>query len=233
MAKKVSQIIEEQIQFWRLKNDRSAIVHSPLKKLPIITVSREFGAKGAVLATVLGDKLGFKVWDKDLLEIISKKLGSNNEYMQSIDENRRTMLEDTIFGFMRHKGTNLNYFIYLVKAIRKIEDIGNSIIVGRGANFICKQKNSFHIRIVSPLVQRVEDYAKKEGISKKKSRSIILQKDAERATFTKQNFNQDIDIASNYDLVINSASFPLETIAEIVNTAYACKIMSREKVLTK
>lgn len=224
MAKKVAQIIEEQVQFWGLKNSSNKNFPSFSKHLPVITVSREFGAKGAALSSILGNKLGFKVWDKELLDVISKKLGSNNEYIQSLDENRRSLLEDTIFGFMNHKGTNLNYFIYLVKAIRSIEKLGNSIIVGRGANFICSDIKSFHVRIVSPLEKRVNYYAQKEQISNKNSLAILTQKDVERANFIKHNFNKDIELASNYDLVINSSSFPLETIAEIVSTAYACKV---------
>ncbi|MEQ9309056.1 MAG: cytidylate kinase-like family protein [Balneolaceae bacterium] len=232
MAKKVAQMIEEQVQFWRLKNSSKATFPASVKHLPIITVSREFGARGAEIATILGHKLGFKVWDKDLLDVISIKLGSNKEYMQSLDENRRSLLEDTIFGFMNQKGTNLNYFIYLVKAIRSIENIGNSIIVGRGANFICRNSNSFHIRVVSPLEKRVKYYAQKEGISSKNSLEIITKKDSERANFITRNFNKNIDASSNYDLVITSGSFDLDTVAEIISTAYTCKITDKEKVLT-
>lgn len=231
MAKKVAQMIEEQVQFWRLKNSSNKKLASSANHLPIITVSREFGARGAELATILGNKLGFKVWDKDLLDVISKKLGSNNEYIQSLDENRRSLLEDTIFGFMNHKGTNLNYFIYLVKAIRSIEKLGNSIIVGRGANFICRNPKSFHVRIVSPFEKRMEYYSQKERLSKNESLILLKQKDLERSVFITHNFNKNIDQSSNYDLVINSSTFPLETIAEIVNTAYMCKITDKEPAL--
>ena len=228
MAKKVAQIIEEQVQFWGLKNNPEKNISSPFKKLPVITVSREFGAKGAALAEIIGEKLGFKVWDKDLLDVISKKLGSNKNYMQAIDENRRSMLEDTLFGFMNHKGTNLNYLIYLVKAIRSIEDLGNSVIVGRGANFICRNKHSFHVRIVSPLERRVQDYADKEQLTKQESLQFVTQKDKERANFVEYNFNKDLELASNYDLVINSSSFPLEVIAEIICTSYTNKLTGKE-----
>ncbi len=227
MAKKVAQMIEEQVQFWGLKNSPTKKHSSSLQKLPVITISREFGAKGAALASVLSEKMGFKVWDKELLDVISRKLGSNKDYMQAIDENRRSMLEDTFFAFMNQKSTNLNYFIYLVKSIRSIEELGNSIIVGRGGNFICRNPKSLHIRMVSPLDTRIEYISKKEGLTKQRATTLITQKDAERANFTKQNFNRDIDLSSNYDLVLNSASFPIETIAEIVSTAYTCKLTDK------
>ena len=224
MAKKVAQIIEEQVQFWTLKNASKPQKGVSYKKLPIITISREFGASGASLAKVLGEKLGFKVWDKELFDVISQKLGGNPEYLQSLDENIRSLVEDTLFGFMNHKGTNLNYLLYLVKAIRAIENQGNSIVVGRGANFISTNKKSFHVRIVAPLEQRVLWYAKKESITKHDALKFVTQKDKERSKFISQNFNRDVEASNAYDLILNSSAFPLDTLAEIVSTAYTCKI---------
>ena len=220
MAKKIAQMIEEQIQFSTLKSTPGKFSSQSSKKQPIITISREFGARGAALSSHIGHKLGFKVWDKELLEVISENLGSNKEFIASLDENRRSALEDTIFGFMNHKGTNLNYLIYLVRAIRAIEKFGNGIIVGRGANFICRDPNSFHLRIVCPIKNRVEDYAEREQITKDEALSIIGKKDAERASFVNYNFNKDIALPTHYDLVINSASFSLEEISEFVFNIY-------------
>lgn len=224
-------MIEEQVQFWMIKNSSEKQFARRGQKLPIITVSREFGAKGAALASELGEKLGFKVWDKDLLQIISEKLGSNKEFIQSLDENRRSLVEDTIFGFLNQRGTNLNYLIYLVRTVRAIERYGNSIIVGRGANYICQKPNSFHVRVVCPLKKRIADYAQKENISKDEAYVIIEQKDTERESFTKYNFNRDVSTPSDYDLVINSASFSLDEMVELAIDAYQRKIGYQIRIL--
>lgn len=223
MAKKVAQMIEEQLQFWRMSHPESRKGKSLAKKQPVITISREFGAKGALLANELGTKLGFKVWDKEILDIISQKLGSSSEYLQALDENTRNLLEDTIFGFMNHKGTNLNYQIYLVKAIRSIEDHGNSIIIGRAANFICRNPHSLHVRVVCPLEERIKRYSVSNNISLKQARTTIQQKDLERENFTLFNFNRDVEQASHYDLILNSARFSMDEMVEVVMQAYKLK----------
>lgn len=223
MAKKVPQIIEEQVQFWMRKKSAEKKFSFPEKKMPVITISREFGAKGAALAELLGDQLGFKVWDKDLLTVISDEIGASKEFIKSLDEARRSMVEDTIFGFMNQKGTNLNYLIFLVKTVRMIEKYGNSIIVGRGANYICRSSRALHVRIVAPLRKRVADYAKAKGISKMKASGIVLQKDEERKSFTQYNFSRDLGNPSDYDLLINSDTYSLEEMAKIVLQAYELK----------
>ena len=222
MAKKVQQMIEEQVHFWKLK-------HTPKQtsgldsKHPVITISREFGAKGAELAKALESRIGFKVWDKELLQIISEKLDSKDSILESLDENHRSLVEDTIFGFMNQRGTNLNYLLYLVRAVRAIENIGGSIIVGRGANYICRHSKSFHTRVVAPLKTRVEQYAFAEHTSKDQALVLITKKDKERKDFVMHNFNHEIDDPADYDVVINSASFSMDEMVEIVIAAYEQK----------
>lgn len=223
MAKKVPQMIEQQIQFWMRKESPGKEILSSKKKLPVITISREFGAKGAAFAAELGTRLGFKVWDKDLLALISENIGSKKEFIKSLDESRRSLLEDTIFGFINHRETNLSYLIFLVKAVRALEKFGNNIIVGRGANYICQNQNSFHIRVVCPFKTRVRNYARDHQIPRNEASDIIMKKDAERESFTKYNFNRDISNASDYDLTINSETYTMDEMAEIVMCAYELK----------
>lgn len=223
MSKKVPQIIEEQVQFWMRKKSAEKNFTYPGKKMPVITISREFGARGAALAGLLGDQLGFKVWDKDLLTVISNEIGASKEFVRSMDEARRSLVEDTIFGFMNQKGTNLNYLIFLVKTVHMIEKYGNSIIVGRGANYICKSPKSFHLRVVAPLRKRIEDFAKANDLSKMEASGIVLQKDEERKSFTQYNFSRDLGNPSDYDLLINSETYSLAEMAEVVTHAYRLK----------
>ncbi|MEQ8524284.1 cytidylate kinase-like family protein [Gracilimonas sp.] len=233
MSKKVPQITEQQIQFWIRKEAAQKGVPVPNKKFPIITISRQFGAKGAALATELGTQLGFKVWDKDLLELISKNIGSDKEFIKSLDESRRGLLEDTIFGFIHHRETNLSYLIFLIKAVRALEKFGNGIIVGRGANYICQHKDSFHVRVVCPLKKRIQNYAQDYQIPKVEASEIIMKKDTERENFTKYNFNQEINNSSDYDLIINSNTYSITEMAELVIRGYEIKTGFKISTLKK
>lgn len=220
MAKKVAQMIEEQVQFWRLNNRSGTRYPNPGRRKPVITISRSFGARGAALALELQEKLGFKVWDKELLKVISEKLNKSDEFVQALDEHYQNPVEDAIFGFLNQPGTNLNYMLYLVKAVGAIEQLGNAIIVGRGANYICQRSDSFHLRVVSPLKNRIENYAEREQISLIQATKIVEQKDKERADFTRRNFNRNIDEPSDYDLMINSGTFTMDEMVSVILKAY-------------
>lgn len=222
-VRKASQIIEEQIQSWKLRHTVTSS-RAPKKQIyPVITISREFGARGAAFASHLAKKIGYKVWDKDLLQAITIEVGSGLKMVESVDERRRQTVEDAVTGFFHNMPTNVSYLRSLIRVVNKIEEYGNSIIVGRGANYICKNPKALHVRIVSPLKFRIEEFAKRENISKTEAKRLIQDKDKERKVFVNQNFHRDMNESSDYDMVINAKSFTLDEMAEIVINAYEKK----------
>lgn len=226
MGRKITQIVEEQINTWRHQNPPDYQSKSRKESKPIITVSREFGARGAALGRLMGEKMGFKVWDKELLLAIADELGSSEKMLETVDERLRKPVEDAVAGYLKNINTNVNYLLSLIRVVKTIETYGDCIIVGRGANYICQKESSFHIRIVCPLQKRVVEYANREDISKDEALSTIQKKDTERADFIKYNFNKDIDNASDYDLLLNSGTYSLEEMADIAYDAYKKKMKS-------
>lgn len=224
MAKIIQKILEDQIKTWEHKSSgKEKIVTPKGQPFPVITISREFGARGSALALLMGEKIGFKVWDRNILQTIAGRLGSNEKFVESLDENRRDMIEDAFVGFMNRASTNVNYLRTLNRVIKMIEQRGNAIIVGRGANFICRNPHSFHLRIVSPVEKRAADYASREGISKEETISMMKETDTERAEFIRHYFKKDVTEPSLYDLVLNSGSFSLTEMMGIVIEAYEQK----------
>lgn len=223
MTKKALKIIEEQMKAWKHSNTIAGS-RTPVKKVfPVITVSREFGAEGAALASKIGKLIGFKLWDKELLQAISNELGGGIRTIEILDERRQKTVEDTVSGFLMNIPTNMNYLRSLIRVIHTIEEYGNSIIVGRGANFICKNPKSLHIKVICPINKRVLDYAKKMNLTQPEAREIIERKDRERQDFISQNFHKDISSPLNYDLVLNSERLTVDQMSAIVLEAYEKK----------
>lgn len=52
----------------------------------IITISREFGSGGREIGKRLADELGFKYYDKEIINEIAKETGMSEEYIQNISE---------------------------------------------------------------------------------------------------------------------------------------------------
>lgn len=232
MSNILNRIINEQIKTWERENSGKKIILPPRgKTFPIITISREFGARGAALAALMGEKIGFKVWDRNILQVIAEQLGSDQRMVEEMDETHRELIEDMVAGFLKNVNTNVNYLRSLNKTVKTIEAKGNSIIVGRGANYICSKPTSLHVRIVAPFEIRVKEYAEREGLDKEEALRIVQETDTEREEFVRYYFKKDISNSSDFDVILNSAIFSLEEMMNIVMMAYKQKTNHQLRVL--
>ena len=223
MKSKATKIVENQVNRWvRNKNNKSG--KSSGKSInPIITISREFGAEGAAIGKKLSEKLDFEFWHNDLLKLISEESGLDEKFLQSLDEKRQQSIKDAMMGMLKTSATNVQYLQSIIKVIKTIEMQGNSIIVGRGANYICTKPKALHVRVVRPKTKRIKSYAAKNTITEPEARRKIDEMDKEREDFVRHHFNQDVNDSSTYDIVINSGTFQQEEIMDIILKSYAQK----------
>ena len=90
----IGKLISEQVHVWSIQDEKVLRDKESSGGWPVITISREFGARGRSLANVLGSRIGFKVWDKDLLTAISEEAGADERFLESLDERRRKIIEE-------------------------------------------------------------------------------------------------------------------------------------------
>lgn len=220
MSKNITRIVEDQVQTWSRHSQNYRSEEKSAEYLPIITISREAGARGAELASVLAKKLNFKFWHKDLLQAIAVHSNSDERFLQSLDERRRHAIEDAVLGFVQNAGSNVSYLRSLIRIVKTIETHGKSIIVGRGANYICTLESTLDIRVVCPFNIRVKDYAERHGVSRNEANRTLQNMDKERFDFIKYNFHRNVNEPTDYDIVLNSSIYPIEKMADIVIMAY-------------
>ena len=225
---KIESIVEKQVRSWT-ESLRSAEREGRVSVYwPIITVSREFGARGAALAERIAGMTEFRVWNKDLVQAIAQDSEASEEIMDALDEHRRKAVEDAVLGaLMGTKVTNVQYLRSLVRLVQTIAAHGSAVIVGRGANYVLKTTDALRVRVVSPLDDRVAGYARRQRISEKEAREHITKWDGDRADFVQYQFRRDVDASSDYDLVLNSSTFDLSEMTTLVMTAYGAKFGRR------
>src|SRR5919199_4694207 len=64
-----------------------------MQPIDMITISREFGAGGGLLASVLGERLGWRVLDRDLARAVAARLGVPVDAVEARDEQAPGLLE--------------------------------------------------------------------------------------------------------------------------------------------
>lgn len=231
--KPIELIVDQQIKRWELeKRHPRELTAEPLRPGPIITVSRQRGSQGSIVAQMLSELTGFTLINRDIIDQISREIGTQKRLVESLDESVRSGFELWVDGIFRGRIVDSSdYLQSLVKIIGAISHHGKAIIVGRGANFILGNKTGFHVRVIANYQFRIESLMQRRGLSRDRAEEELVKTDQNRKKFIKKHFGSDIDDPSAYDLIINSTYLRPEQITSIILNSYPQKRYSKEEQL--
>jgi cytidylate kinase len=196
---------------------------------PVITVSRERGSRGTYLAKMLAEKLNYQLVHREIIDYIVKDSGVRRRLIDSLDEKIRSEIELWVEGVFKGKYLGKSdYFFHLMKSVLAIAQYGETVIVGRGANFILGLKKGFHIRVVAPLEKRMENLIEYKHFNAAEAKKEIERGDKERKEFIHTFFGKNSADPTCYDLVLNSANFQIEEVLDLILKAFESKSKKME-----
>jgi cytidylate kinase len=217
IMKSIPKIIEEQVHRWQISRKKEV----PEKEgVSIVTLSREPGSGGRIIAGRLAEKLSIDIFHQEVIHAIAKSADVSETVLETLDERGLNTLEHWISSLVhqRHLWPD-RYMQHLMKVIGTIGNHGRAVIVGRGANFILPPEKRFAIRIVAPQRWRIENVAKEYGISREEAKRRVMRTESDRRAFVRKYFNADIADPTNYDLVINTATLKLDDAVNVISAA--------------
>ncbi|MDD6807957.1 MAG: cytidylate kinase-like family protein [Oscillospiraceae bacterium] len=182
----------------------------------IITIAREFGSQGHGIADLLGEKLGIKVYDKNITDYL-QEIGYDEEFIENYDEKKG----GTLFAKTVHGMTNSYESVIAEKVFeyeKKLADSGESFIfVGRCASHVLKDNPN----VIKIFVRGEHDFKKQHimkdyNLSDAEAEDMMKTIDKRRRTYN--NFYSDIKWGDSrgYDITINSSKLGIEKTADIL-----------------
>jgi cytidylate kinase len=165
-----------------------------------LTLSRELGAGDTGFAPTLADRLGLKVYDRELLEQEALRLGVTEAEVEQVDEQPVGILER-----FRPGGLHRRYFEALAQILADLAARGNVLLVGRGGSrFLRDWPTAFHARLVARLQDRVRRVMDHRWLREGPARHLIGQSDARRGRFYQDLFGADWSDPLEYHITVNS-----------------------------
>jgi cytidylate kinase len=185
-----------------------------------IAISREAGASGSAVAAKLGERLGWPVYDRELLRHIAESLGMNTRHLESVDEKRPNWLMNYLEAFAAERDVSVGAYLYgLSKAVLSLAAHGKCIFVGRGVAQFLPAESTVRVRLVAPLEHRIAVVQKRHGVSREEAARRVASTDLDRTTFVREHFHKDPNDPALYDLVLNTGRFTVEETAEMIEQA--------------
>ena len=215
--KSIPRIIEEQVQRWQIMQKEGK---EEKKGVSIITLSREPGSGGRIIATRLAEKLGIAIFHQEVINEMAKSADVSEKLIETLDERGLSTLEHWISSLVheRHLWPD-RYMQHLMKVVGTIGKHGRAVVVGRGANFILPPEKRFRVRIVAPQAWRIDNVAKEFDISAEDAKIRVMRTESDRRAFIRKYFNADITDPINYDLIVNTETLNVDDAVKVISSA--------------
>lgn len=216
--------------------------HSSAKELkqtnkpvgPCITISREAGARADKISELLicnfqklNNKAHWAVFDKNLIEKVLRDHHLPETLSKLMEEKKYPSINSILNELLAGQLSVWSLAHKTSKTIFELGQIGNVIILDRGANIITSSlSNTYHIRLVAPIEARIAHIEKVFNFDKKDALEFIRQEDADRKDYLQNYFHKDISDPLLYNIVLNTGLQSDEDCAEIIKTGLLKKFSS-------
>ncbi|MBO4764774.1 MAG: cytidylate kinase-like family protein [Bacteroidales bacterium] len=181
----------------------------------IITLGRRIGAGGLEIANKLAERLGVKVYDKELIKIAARHSGISADLFEKNDE--RPIPKGRFARFFEQDYTQENaisedgLFRTQSDIIRQLADEGSGIFVGRCADYVLRDREGMlSVFITADKADRIARIMEKDGLTAREAEKYIDQGERRRTSYYNYYTFKEWGDSASYDLCLNSSRFGID-----------------------
>jgi CMP/dCMP kinase len=218
--------------------------------MAVITISREYGSRGNAIARLLCERLGYRYFDKDLMEQLGAEMGVESETIAGLPEDKQHRTRGYVERFFASMPTLTGDIGWRTAArvevaaqmervsaqtveslIRAAYEQDNVVVVGRAAQVVLRNAPAvLHVRVVAPIEQRIERTQQTAGLSSDAARELVHQRDQAARDYVKSFYNVDWTDPLLYDLVINTSTLREQASVDLIVQALTALTAAPERV---
>jgi len=195
------------------------------KKLAI-TIGRQYGSGGRDIGKRVGELLGFRVYDKELLFMAAQKNGVNPDYLRRVDEKATNSLLYTLaLGSSLYGARNLGIdvpindqlFMTQTEIIKSAAEEESCVFIGRCADYVLRNHpNRISFFIYADKEARIARVCKEEEVDRDEAISLMNKNDKRRINYYNFYTGQKWGKFENYHLSVNSSLLGIEGTAQMI-----------------
>lgn len=182
-----------------------------------IAVSREAGSRGNTIGGRVGQKLGWPVYNYELLEAMAHDGPLRQSMIDDSDTEAASWVEARLESLASagHLAADASV-VALARTILTLGYRGEVVLVGRGAGYILPHSTTLHVRIMAPLADRIAYMSQWLRLTHGEAAEQVRRRDHHRANFLNSHFKRDPEDADQYDMILNSGLLGEELCAEVI-----------------
>ena len=200
----------------------------------IITIGRQIGSGGLLVAKLVAEEFGIDVYDKNLLMLTAKESGLAPEVFDDKDEKpgalgrfarligiRGSVYNDSQLYSNRSVLSEDELFALQSSMIRELAAKGSGVFVGRAADYVLRDNpRLMSVFITADLDDRIAREAERKGISELEAEKIITDAERKRSSYYNYYTFKKWGDSASYDICLNTSRFGLEGTAALIVQMY-------------
>ena len=199
--------------------------------MAVLTISRMFGTGAEDLGQTISKRLGYTFYHNELIQMVAKKAKVSTDWVEAMEKEaggkfQKLMsslvpksLVDRVLDSERGYLDEEIYTDMLQHIITKIADAGEAVILGRGGQYILKDRpDTFHILLVADLDYRVQYVQEHFDLIPKKAMLLVAMEDKRRVQLYRKFGKVDYDQTDHYHVVFNMARMEMEKACDMLYT---------------
>lgn len=186
----------------------------------IITIAREYGSGGRMIAQKVAEKLGLVYYDNEVIDLAAREMGMDVDAIRKVAEQKSSSFMYTMSSSAFTLPLNDQVYVMQSKIIRHLANHDSCIIVNGCADYILEDFDDvLTIFIHAPLESRIrrvkEEYQEEHDNYKK----YVMKRDKGRSNYYNYYTTKKWGHLKNFDLTINS-DLGIEEVAQIIADLY-------------
>ena len=198
--------------------------------MTVITISREFGSGGDLLAEKVAHSLGYHLVDKAFVSAVLCQYGLAEFDVEY--EKKPGFWE----GFDTEKAERRDTMVRMLnQVVRAVARHGNVVILGRsGYAILGGLADVLHVRLQAPLEDRIELVRYEKNLSLLEATALVKDNDKVRKAFVESFYRVPWESSHAFDMTLNTSRVPVEMATEwVIQAAKLPAIRADLKMTTK
>lgn len=184
----------------------------------VVTISRQFGSMGRMIAQQLSRELGVNFYDRDIVEETASRMGLPVSVISNTEENSKSIYFKQQYPLgMGIASMRDEIFLIQKNIIRDLAQKESCIIVGRCADSILMDmENHLNVYIFAPMDARLRNAVELAKLDEKTAKKMIREIDRSRELYHRRYCPEYVDPSTNKDIMLDSSRFGAEGTVKIL-----------------
>ena len=188
-------------------------------KRVVISVSRQYGSGGRIIARRLSEELNIPYYDKEIIEKAAQQTGLTENYIRQTESRPTGSFIFDLYNMTQTLPLPDQVFIAQSKVIKEAAQKGPCVILGRCADYVLDEfPNCLRVFVMAPLEERVRRAREEYHVETVHMENYVTRQDRYRASYYNHFVGKKWGDMGNYDLCINS-HIGIENAVQAIKTA--------------